>query len=199
MSLPFILLGFLETPASGYDLRQAFEESVRHFWSADLAQIYPNLHRLHRDGLVTVTTEPSSRGPARKVYSRTAEGTRALQRWLEEEPTFRPERIDFLARLYFVEQAGGVREIRRLLIRLKQTFTRRLEAFKAIDAVHRRGGAGYPSDLTADGAGPYLTLLCGIRRTAATVEWCHECLELLDRLDREAPSNVEGAGSDDSP
>lgn len=148
------------------------------------------MHRLRRDGLVRVTTEPSPRGPARKIYSRTAAGTRALRRWLEEEPDPRPERIDFLARLYFVGQAGGASESRRLLLHLEQTFARRLEALRAIDAVHRQGGSSYPPDLTAAGAGPYLTLLCGIRRTEATVNWCRECLELLKRLDRDTAGSA---------
>ena len=187
MSLPNILLGLLETPASGYDLKRAFQESVHHFWRADLAQIYPTLHRLHRDKMVSVTTEPSPRGPDRKVYSRTATGTKALRRWLKGDPEPRPDRIDFLAHLFFVEQVGGESEIRRLLSHLRQTFADRLESLKAIDAFHRRDGAEYPPDLTADNAGSYFTLLCGIRRTEANVDWCDECIELLNRLKRDAP------------
>ena len=40
MSLDHILLGLLREPATGYDLGNAFSENVRHFWSAELSQIY---------------------------------------------------------------------------------------------------------------------------------------------------------------
>ncbi|MYK68861.1 MAG: PadR family transcriptional regulator, partial [Gammaproteobacteria bacterium] len=43
MSLDHILLGLLRDPATGYDLKSAFSERIRHFWSAELSQIYPAL------------------------------------------------------------------------------------------------------------------------------------------------------------
>ena len=50
MSLDHILLGLLREPATGYDLGNAFSENVRHFWSAELSQIYPALKRLEQRG-----------------------------------------------------------------------------------------------------------------------------------------------------
>ena len=86
MSLDMILLGFLRSPVSDYDLKKAFDESVRHFWEAELSQIYPTLHRLRREEWVTSTVEPSDRGPDRKVYRRTPAGVAALREWLSGAP-----------------------------------------------------------------------------------------------------------------
>ena len=42
MSLKHALLGLLNyRPMTGYDLKQRFDHSISHFWSANLSQIYP--------------------------------------------------------------------------------------------------------------------------------------------------------------
>ena len=65
MSLRFAILGFLSVrPFSGYDLKRAFDQSVRHFWTADQAAIYRTLGELESKGLVEhclLYTSPSPR------------------------------------------------------------------------------------------------------------------------------------------
>jgi len=80
MSLDHILLGLLREPASGYDLKDAFNETVAHFWSAELSQIYPTLKRLEERGLLRSRREPSPKGPDRRVYRLTGEGREELRR-----------------------------------------------------------------------------------------------------------------------
>lgn len=183
MSLDKILLGFLETPASGYDLKKAFDESVRHFWDAELSQIYPTLHRLRRDGLVVASTEPSVRGPDRKVYTRTPAGLDALRAWLSAPPVVENQRIEHLAQLFFLGQAEEVERTRGFLEEIREAFSRRLAGLRAIEAQHTTQGADVPEGLTPEVLQPYLTLRYGIRRLAATVEWCDESLELLTALE----------------
>ena len=46
MSLEYAILGFLSyKPFSGYEMKKAFDNSVRHFWYADQSQIYRTLAR----------------------------------------------------------------------------------------------------------------------------------------------------------
>ena len=66
LSLPHILLGLLREPASGYDLKAEFEKMIRHYWSAELSQIYPTLKRMEGQGWLASATEPSDRGPDRR-------------------------------------------------------------------------------------------------------------------------------------
>ena len=48
----YVILGFLEArPRSGYDIKQAVENSTRFFWAASYGQIYPELKRLEPAGL----------------------------------------------------------------------------------------------------------------------------------------------------
>ena len=53
MSLKHAILGFLSfKPLSGYDLKKAFDNSVRHFWPANQSQIYRTLSQMTDEGLV---------------------------------------------------------------------------------------------------------------------------------------------------
>ena len=50
-AVTWALLGLLyQRPRSGYDLKQAVDRSIRHFWAASYGQIYPELARLEAAG-----------------------------------------------------------------------------------------------------------------------------------------------------
>jgi PadR family transcriptional regulator, regulatory protein PadR len=51
--------------------------------------IYPLLSRLRREGLVTTTWQESDAGPPRRYYALTADGTSALDRFVEDWRRFR--------------------------------------------------------------------------------------------------------------
>ena len=86
MSLRHLLLGLLESPASGYDLKKQFDQSLRNFWHAELSQIYPQLQKLEDEGFVSSRHEDSPSGPPRRVYRRSARGRRELLDWLRAGP-----------------------------------------------------------------------------------------------------------------
>ena len=67
-------------------LKKRFDGSLRSFWTVTQSQIYRELHGLERDGLVAVDDVPQDGKPARKVYSLTVSGRKALARWLVEAP-----------------------------------------------------------------------------------------------------------------
>ena len=50
MSVEMILLGLLREPASGYELKRFFDLGIRHFWAAEISQIYSALKRQARAG-----------------------------------------------------------------------------------------------------------------------------------------------------
>lgn len=83
MSLEFAILGYLcEQPRTGYDLRtRCFGPSAAALWTADQAQIYRTLERLHSDGLVTATTRKGTSRPDRKVYRPTPAGRASFLDW----------------------------------------------------------------------------------------------------------------------
>ena len=48
-----VILGLLSIgPRSGYEIKAVVDRSTRFFWAASYSQIYPELRRLEREGLV---------------------------------------------------------------------------------------------------------------------------------------------------
>ena len=109
MSLRNVLLGYLEEPASGYDIKQAFDRSLSHLWAAETSQIYGTLRALEKEGLLASTTEKSSRGPDRRVYRRTQKGEEELAAWLEGGPELSRERLSILSQIHFLGRSRDPR------------------------------------------------------------------------------------------
>jgi DNA-binding PadR family transcriptional regulator len=88
MSLRHAILGILDyAPMHGYQLKSVLELGISTFWPVNLAAIYPSLHQLDRDGLVSQQEEASPEGrPPRKVYTITEAGRSELAQWRRLPP-----------------------------------------------------------------------------------------------------------------
>jgi PadR family transcriptional regulator, regulatory protein AphA len=100
----YLMLGMLRLGArSGYAIKKAADVSTRFFWPTSLAQVYPELGRLERQGLVTRREDPHG-ARARSAYEITEKGEAALLEWLRstlEAPLqFRDEGV---LRLFFAD------------------------------------------------------------------------------------------------
>jgi len=101
----FAILGMLMSgPRSGYDLKQDFEEQISHFWNESLGQIYPALHRLHDEGLVSVSIRRRKGRPERKVYRITKRGEAAFRAWLAQPAGPNHLRNELLLKIFFGPQ-----------------------------------------------------------------------------------------------
>ncbi|HEY8582344.1 MAG TPA: PadR family transcriptional regulator [Capillimicrobium sp.] len=100
----YVLLGMLQRGvATGYAIKRDVERSTRFFWSASLAQVYPELAALEAGGHVVSADEPHGDRP-RKTYRLTAKGQRALEGWLRSERLRDFEfRDEGLLRLFFAD------------------------------------------------------------------------------------------------
>jgi DNA-binding PadR family transcriptional regulator len=102
MSLPHALLGLLSYhPATGYELKAVFEQSIHFFWNATLPQIYRTLNQMREQGWVTVTVEHQEGRPSRKVYRLTEAGREELRRWLAAPPEIPQPRDPLLVKVFF--------------------------------------------------------------------------------------------------
>ncbi len=178
MSLPHVLLGMLSSPASGYELKQHFSHSVRHFWSAELSQIYPALAKLERDGLLTSSRQPSDKGPDRRIYARTRAGCKALRDWLGAGPLLRTERLGFLTQVFFLDEIPREKRIG-FFEDLKADFEARAAELAAIEAQWGADDPRFPDALPDAELVKHMTLRAGLKRYQATIEWCDECLARL--------------------
>ena len=100
----FPILGFLkEAEATGYDLKQRFQDPVGFFYRVSDGSIYPALKKLAGDGLVTLRRERQGRR-TRKVYAITPKGREHFRRMLREpaQPLFVFDESQ--VKIYFADQ-----------------------------------------------------------------------------------------------
>ncbi|MBT8131901.1 MAG: PadR family transcriptional regulator [Gammaproteobacteria bacterium] len=181
MSLRQILLGMLAKPASGYDLKHRFDQSLRHFWAADLAQIYPALKKLRQDELLDQSMEPSAKGPPRRVYRRNRKGKKAVREWLLQGPEFRNDRISYLAQVYFLADLDDPAEVLSYMHSLRKKLAEQLATLRDIDKRWRADDPKYPDELDDAAFYPQLTLQFGLDRLATTLDWCDHSIARIRR------------------
>jgi len=108
MDVKFPILGFLmEAEATGYDLKQRFQDPVGFFYRVSDGSIYPALKKLARDGLVKLRMERHGRR-ARKVYAVTPLGREHFMRMLREpaQPLFVFDESQ--VKIYFADRAPEI-------------------------------------------------------------------------------------------
>jgi len=191
MSLECILLAMIREPAAGYDLRKEFAQGARHFWSAELSQIYPTLERMERRGWLKSRRQASQKGPQRRVYRRTAKGAAALHRWLRSEPVMGTERFAYIAQLAYMASLGDLRQTERFLGQLRDCLFRFQKLLEDAEGALAQERPRFPDDLSDEEFHSLLTLRIGIRSLRAKVDACDEGLNLIaarqSRLTKDVP------------
>ena len=170
----YILLGLLShQPLSGYDIKKRVDLSIQPFWPVGFGQIYPTLGLLEREGLVTLSTVESDKGPQRKVYSVTEAGRQALRAWLMTPEEKEYVRYELLLKLFFSAELPAQNSVDRV-----EAFARRHEANLRLMRLFKEelGGILATSD---DHLYYYLTVLFGEQVYAAYLNWADQAVALL--------------------
>lgn len=181
MSLPHILLGILTEPRSGYEIKQLFDGSLRHFWFAELSQIYPALKKLESGGFLLATTAPSDKGPDKRVYSRTEAGRAMLMDWLAEGPVNAPVRHGFMAQVFFMNEQTDPRVALSFFRDLKDRYSLRRQTLQAIEDGWRADCPGYPDTLDSEDFYKQLTLDIGLQLQKTYEDWCERSIQRLEK------------------
>jgi DNA-binding PadR family transcriptional regulator len=185
MALDHILLGILRTPASGYEIRQQFQEIFSHFWAADLPQIYRTLNRMEGDGWLSVSAQASEKGPEKRVYRVTAAGRRALRAWLSTAPTLATERIEFLAQTFFLGALEDDRAALEFMRGLHRLLAAEHAVLEGIAATWKAADPRYPDVPDRDDFYAQLTLDLGLHKLATKVAWAERCITRIETRIRE--------------
>jgi PadR family transcriptional regulator, regulatory protein AphA len=184
MSLRHILLGMLATPASGYDLKKDFEDSLNNFWNAELAQIYPTLNKLEEEGLISSKVTPSSQGPNRKVYCRLKAGQKELVKWLKQGPMVPKTRIDYAAQFSFLGELS-YKERLEFVYSLQGDTQKRLAVLQKLAEIYPLPGPEKQSEHFSTKAEKEeytlqaLIIHHGLLRLQALLDWCDLVLKQL--------------------
>jgi DNA-binding PadR family transcriptional regulator len=173
-----VILGMLAArPRSGYEIKQLVDSSARFFWAASYGQIYPELKKLERAGLIA--GDDSSRGGRqRTTYKLTAEGKRAAREWIETPPQVLEARDEGLLKLFF---AGSINPKRAAEIARERAAASRAKAAQLrtiadhIDQTGKADGAEAKPD-----AGSLTVLRYGIEASEWTADWFERAAEDLE-------------------
>ncbi|WCL50857.1 PadR family transcriptional regulator [Leptospira sp. GIMC2001] len=101
--LKYAILGFLKyRPMFGYELKQAMDGSIQHFWNSKLSQIYATLKTLEAEKKLLSKIENQDDKPDRKRYTITQSGIADLDNWLATPlMTLSQTKDELLLKLFF--------------------------------------------------------------------------------------------------
>ena len=208
MSLKHALLGFLTVcPATGYELKGIFENSVQHFWNADLSQIYRTLDEIKSEGLATVRVEPQEGKPPRHIYSLSEKGREEFLRWLREPVKDLPViRNHFLLKIFFgafLQKEEVIEHLKRYQSVLQERLAKyheiehmvpeQFEASLRSKGIIEKGKAApfEPEILKNHLLYAIATLRLGFKIAEATNEWCTETINELQSASSGKPKSIK--------
>jgi PadR family transcriptional regulator, regulatory protein AphA len=97
----YSILGALSfSQMSGYDIKHWVLDVTGRFWAESDGQIYPALALLLKDGMIKCDETLATGKRPRKVYSITAKGRKALEKWLVLPAQETTARNEFLLKLF---------------------------------------------------------------------------------------------------
>ena len=106
VSLRYALLALLNVePMTGYDLYKQFESSVGYVWHAPDSQIYPELRRMERDGLLEGEEVPWGTKGRKRQYHVTDAGREAFRTWVNTQLDYPRERDPMHLKAAYLEWA----------------------------------------------------------------------------------------------
>jgi DNA-binding PadR family transcriptional regulator len=172
-----VVLGMLAgSPRSGYEIKQLVDSSARFFWAASYGQIYPELKRLEKAGLIT-GADSSQGARQRTVYELTATGRKAARAWIASPPEVFEMRDEGLLELFF---AGSIEPARRAEIARERAATSRAKAAELRSIAEAVDEAGLDGPEAKPDAGSLTVLRYGIEMSEWAADWFERAAEDLE-------------------
>jgi PadR family transcriptional regulator, regulatory protein AphA len=171
----YVILGMLELgQRTGYEIKSLVDVSTRFFWAASYGQIYPELARLEKLGLVTGELDRSN-GRRRKAYELTPAGEEALEAWLtSEEPLHIELRHEGALKFFFSDSLSPEQQLDQLR-RIREEHELVAKQLKQIEPVAREAAAETGRRF------PFMTLEFGIAFQDFIADWCSQAERRLAR------------------
>ncbi len=185
-----VILGMLAAkPRSGYEIKQLVDNSARFFWAASYGQIYPELKKLEKEGLIT--GDDSSRGGRqRTTFKLTAAGKREAREWIAGPPQVFELRDEGLLELFFAgsidpERAPEIARERAAKATASAAELRSIE--EEIEATGQLEGPDHGPD-----SGSLAVLRYGIEMNEWAAEWFERAADQLEQDNERAAAAAGG-------
>jgi PadR family transcriptional regulator AphA len=171
VSIRHFILGLLNRqPMSGYDIKRFLKSLSWLIDSPSFGSLYPALHALLENGLVTVEVVARQDKPPRKIYSITDAGRRVLQEWIDRPVAPGVSLKAFLMRLILASNLSRAGLVAHLQQRRTQVAAHQLD----LEQTARVMDDGI--DL-----GERLALEYGLAVATAELTWLDRALDQLSR------------------
>lgn len=168
----YAILGLLaREPLSGYDLTQRMKSRVGFFWQARHSQVYPELARLEKRGLVTHRVVQQRDRPDKKVYTITDRGLEVLEEWVVESPGPRPTRDELVLKAYSLWLADPEGAIS-LFREQERWHAEQLLRYEEIGAWMEQEWGQDLEQISSPRFASYAALQRGIIQERGYVDWC---------------------------
>ena len=171
-TLKYAILGLLNKgPMTGYELAKEFNYELAEFWYANHSQIYPELKKLHKEGLVDFDVEISGDILETKRYSITEAGRNDFMQWLyKDEKIQRTPKNTFRLRMYFSNNLD-------LKARIQLLENQKMQHIKRLNTLMKTCEQ-YPETppCNSDRFGDFLVLRGAIIREEQILKWIDECI-----------------------
>ncbi|MCR4673029.1 MAG: PadR family transcriptional regulator [Lachnospiraceae bacterium] len=175
-TLKYSILGLLsQNPMTGYDIAKEFSDhALSNFWYATHGQIYPELNKLVKEGLVKYEVVIQGNTLEKKLYTVTPEGSREFREWLvTDEPVEQTPKDIFRLRTFFSEFAPNESFIALLQSQLAQ------HRYKCerLQTIMQDTYNGTRPEIGTSACGDYMVLDGAILRENSYITWLLRCLE----------------------
>lgn len=173
-----VLAALLDEELSGYQLAKTFDLGVANFWHALPQQLYTELAKLEREGLVAGREVVQDTRPNKRLFHVTDAGFAELERFtaVAARPSF--IRDDLLVKVQAADHVDATELIAQLTersafaaakIELLGTLLRKLRGDRGEEEFLRQG----------ERIGPYLTCLRGLAFEQGNRDWCERAAAVL--------------------
>ena len=177
----YAILGLLaREPLSGYDLMRRMKERVGFFWQARHSQIYPELARLEKEGMVVRRVVEQKNGRDKKVYEITDAGLGALKEWVTAPVEPRVKRDELVLKAYSLWLAEPEKAL--VLFRdHERRHEEQLLRYKEIESWMEREWKEELGRVDSPKFASYAALQRGMIYERGYVDWCRWAADRLEK------------------
>ncbi|MEW2414791.1 PadR family transcriptional regulator [Streptomyces sp. NPDC046866] len=173
-----VLAALLDAELSGYQLAKSFSVGVANFWHALPQQLYTELAKLEREGLVSGREVVQDTRPNKRLFTVTDAGLAELERFTEAaaKPSFM--RDDLVVKVHAADHVDTGPLLAQLAERAALARAK-AELFDRL--LHTMRGERSEEDFLRHGerVGPYLTCLAGLAYEQVNRQWCERTRTVL--------------------
>jgi DNA-binding PadR family transcriptional regulator len=167
-------------PLSGYDIKKQFDSSLGFCWHAKHTQIYRELHRMKKEGLVNVQTELQEGKPNRHVYFITESGIEDLKQWLKtpvDEIKYKDELLLKIFSVHLLDKNSA----NQILDMAEKLHSQRLKEYEILSNKMQSKYFYQDSPVTSWIIGRYLDLQQGIMHEKMYLSWIKFAREYINK------------------